>query len=216
MKLSAFVDALSAVQLDAVFNPYSDRCPVHDRADAPKRRRANLRAFLEAVSDDEVDSIWVARDLGYRGGRRTGLPLTDEIHLQAFSEIYGLSLSRATKGPPMAERTAAIIWRVLTQIDRPVFLWNVFPLHPYEPGEPLSNRCHTRAERDMFRDVLLTLIQMLRPRRLVAIGRDAQQALTDLGLASTAVRHPSYGGQADFIRGMYDLYGTSCGASAGS
>jgi len=207
MTPSAFVEALSAVQLESVFNPYRDRCPTYDRADAPKRRRANLRAFLEAVSEHEVDSIWIARDLGYRGGRRTGLPLTDEIHLQTFGEVYGLSLSRATKGPPMAERTATVIWQVLSQIDQPVFLWNVFPLHPYEPGEPLSNRCHTRAERDMFRDVLFTLLEMLRPRRLIGIGRDAQHALADLTLDCYAVRHPSYGGQTEFIQTMNDLYG---------
>jgi hypothetical protein len=59
----------------------------------------------------------------------------------------------------------------------------------------------------MFRDVLLTLIQMLQPRRLVAIGRDAQQALSDLGHESIAVRHPSYGGQSDFILGVCELYG---------
>ncbi len=215
MKPSALVDALSAVHLDAVFNPYRDVCPVHDRADAPKRRHANLRAFLETVADEEVDSIWLARDLGYRGGRQTGLPLTDEIHLQTFREIYGVSISRATKGPPMAERTAAIVWKVLTQIDRPIFLWNVFPLHPFKTGDPLSNRRHTRAERDMFHDILLTLMQMLQPRRLVAIGRDAQQALSHLDLASTAVRHPSYGGQKEFIHSMCDLYGVRCTASAG-
>lgn len=207
MTPSAFVEALSAVQLESVFNPYRDRCPIYDRADAPKRRRENLRAFLETVSEHEVDSIWIARDLGYRGGRRTGLPLTDEIHLKTFGEVYGLSLSRATKGPPMAERTATVIWQVLSQIDRPVFLWNVFPLHPYEPGEQLSNRCHTRAERDIFRDVLFTLLEMLRPKRLVGIGRDAQNALADLTLDCNAVRHPSYGGQTEFTQTMYDLYG---------
>lgn len=207
MKPIAFVEALSTVQLDAVFNPYSDHCPLHDRADAPQRRRANLRRFLESVADDEVDSIWIARDLGYRGGRRTGLPLTDEMHLQTFSTIYGLPLSRATKGPPMAERTAAIIWRVLQQIDQPVSLWNIFPLHPFEPGNPLSNRCHTRAEREMFSDVLFTLLDMLRPQRIIAIGRDAQKALADMSLDCHAVRHPSYGGQAEFISSMFALYG---------
>lgn len=207
MKPIPFVKALSTVQLDAVFNPYSDRCPLHDRADAPQRRRANLCRFLESVTDDEVDSIWIARDLGYRGGRRTGLPLTDEMHLQTFSKIYGLPLSRATKGPPMAERTAAIIWKVLQQIDRPVFLWNIFPLHPFEPGDPLSNRCHTRTEREMFADVLFTLMDMLRPQRVVAIGRDAQKALADMSLDCHAVRHPSYGGQSEFISSMCALYG---------
>lgn len=206
MTPSAFVQALSAVQLDAVFNPYSDHCELYDRADAPKRRRANLRSALEAVTGDEVDSIWIARDLGYRGGRRTGLPLTDEIHLDTFGAMYGISLTRATKGPPMAERTAATIWAVLQQLDRPVFLWNIFPLHPFEPGDPLSNRCHTRAERAMFSDVLFSLLEMLRPRRVIAIGRDAHGALADMALDCHAVRHPSYGGQTEFFQGMQALY----------
>jgi hypothetical protein len=207
MKPTAFVDALTAIHLEDVFNPYSDRCLLHDRADAPQRRRANLLAVVEAAAEDGIDSVWIARDLGYRGGRRTGLPLTDEIHLQTFSEIYGgLTLSRATKGPPVAERTAAIIWKVLAQIDKPVFLWNIFPLHPFEPGEPLSNRCHTRAEREVFHDLLFTLLKMLRPNNVIAIGRDAHQSLLELEIACKAVRHPSYGGQSEFIRGMNELY----------
>jgi uracil-DNA glycosylase len=207
MKPAAFVEALTAIHLESVFNPYSDRCMLHDRADAAERRRANLLAVVEAACDDGIDSIWIARDLGYRGGRRTGLPLTDEIHLQTFSEIYGgLALSRATNGPPVAERTAAIIWRVLTQINRPVFLWNIFPLHPFEPGDPLSNRCHTRAEREVFQDLLFTLLEMLHPKRIIAIGRDAHQSLVDLAIDCHAVRHPSYGGQTEFIRGMNELY----------
>jgi hypothetical protein len=207
MKPTEFVDALSSVRLDAVFNPYSDRCEVHDRADAPKRRRANLQAVLEAASRADIDSIWIARDLGYRGGRRTGLALTDEIHLSAFSAIYGgLTLSRATKGPPVAERTAAIIWRVLMQVERPVFLWNIFPLHPHEPKESLSNRCHTRIERAIFRDLLVSLLDTLRPKHVIAIGRDAQLALSEFTVESLQVRHPSYGGQTDFVRAMSDFY----------
>jgi hypothetical protein len=207
MKPAAFVEALTAIHLEDVFNPYSDRCMLHDRADAAERRRANLLAVVEAACEDGIDSVWIARDLGYRGGRRTGLPLTDEIHLQTFSEIYGgLALSRATTGPPVAERTAAIIWRVLTQINRPVFLWNIFPLHPFEPGDPLSNRCHTRAEREVFQDLLFTLLEMLHPKSIIAIGRDAHQSLVDLAIDCHAVRHPSYGGQTEFIRGMNELY----------
>jgi hypothetical protein len=207
MRPTAFVEALSAIHLDDVFNPYTDRCILHDRADAPQRRRANLLAVLEAASEDGIESVWIARDLGYRGGRRTGLPLTDEIHLEAFSEIYGgLALSRATKGAPVAERTAAVIWKVLTQINRPVFLWNIFPLHPFEPGDPLSNRCHTRAEREVFRELLFTLLGMLRPKSVIAIGRDAHHTLVELAIDCHAVRHPSYGGQSEFVRGMNQLY----------
>jgi len=208
MTPAAFINELGGIRLDAVFNPYSERCDLHDRADAPRRRRANLRACLDASLNKKIDSVWIARDLGYRGGRRTGLPLTDEIHLQDFSQIYGgLSLSRATKGPPVAERTAAIIWQVLNKIESPVFLWNIFPLHPFEPGDPLSNRCHTRTERHACQDLLFELLEMLRPKRIVAIGRDAQHALADFDVDCDAVRHPSYGGQTAFINGMMELYG---------
>jgi len=208
MTPASFIDRLGEIQLDAVFNPYSDKCDLYDRADAPRRRRANLKACLDASLTKEIDSVWIARDLGYRGGRRTGLPLTDEIHLDDFSQVFGgLSLSRATKGPPVAERTAAIIWQVLNKIEQPVFLWNIFPLHPFEPGEPMTNRCHTRAERYACQDLLFELLEMLRPNRIVAIGRDAQKALSDLEIDSHPIRHPSYGGQKEFISGMKALYG---------
>lgn len=207
MTPATFVEALTSIHLDDVFNPYNDRCMLHDRTNAPKLRRSNLLAVLEAASATGVDSIWIARDLGYRGGRRTGLPLTDEVHLPIFSSIYGgLALSRATKGPMVAERTAAVIWKVLTQINKPVFLWNVFPLHPFEPGDPLSNRCHTRAEREIFRELLFELLKMIRAKTVVAIGRDAYQSLVDLGIPCSAVRHPSYGGQVEFIDGISKLY----------
>ena len=126
-----FVNALSAVKLENTFNPYSDTCPVHDVPNAAKLRRNNLRRCLEACLDGGADTIWIARDLGYRGGRRTGIPLTDEAHLHDASNLFsGAKLSRATIGSPIAERTASITWGQLNSISKPVMLWNIFPLHP--------------------------------------------------------------------------------------
>lgn len=203
-----FVAALARTQLESVFNPYSDQCPKHDRADAPSLRRRNLEACLEAAIDARVDTVWIARDLGYRGGRRTGVPLTDEVHLaDAGTLLGGIDLQRATEGPVVAERTAAIVWRVLMTIAEPAVLWNVFPLHPHEAGDPFSNRCHTRAERTATEPLLRALIALIRPRRIMAIGRDAQLALQDMDIPVLGVRHPSYGGQAEFIDGVAALYG---------
>lgn len=203
-----FVAQLAEFSAPSVFNPWGERCSVHDRPDAAAKRRNNLTHMLEAVLDAKAETIWIARDLGYRGGRRTGVPLTDEIHLDhAGALMGGLSFERATQGPVVAERTAAVIWRVLTQIDQPVMLWNVFPFHPHEADDPLSNRCHTRSERIATWSLLQSLIQMLRPRQIVAIGRDAQMALGELGIPTSAARHPSYGGQTEFMATMYALYG---------
>lgn len=210
MTPASFVDALADIRLPNVFNPYAERCAIHDRTDAPRRRRANLEAFLQAAVFEEVDTIWIARDLGYRGGRRTGLPLTDEVHLGAAASCFSsLTFSRATKGPIVAERTAAIVWSVIARIGRPVFLWNVFPLHPHEPDDHLSNRCHTRTEREVCRPLLMELFSMLSIREVIAIGRDAQAGLADLGVDASPIRHPSYGGQTEFISGLCALYNVS-------
>jgi hypothetical protein len=203
-----FVRALACVQFDNVFNPYADACPIWDLAEAALVRRRNLELVLTAALSDGVDSIWIARDLGYLGGRRTGLALTDDVHLRCHSELFGTPpLSRATSGPAVSERTAAVVWRSLRSIGRPIFLWNVFPLHPHQPGQPMSNRCHTRAERDRCIPLLLWLIRVLNPKDVVAIGRDSQVALARLGVNAIAVRHPSYGGQTQFLRDLAVHYG---------
>ena len=203
-----FVSQLSEYNTKSVFNPWGDRCEIHDRKDAAKLRRENLIQLLEAALDNRAETIWIARDLGYRGGRRTGIPLTDEVHLDdAGALMGGISLDRATQGPIVAERTAAIIWRVLRQIDQPIMLWNVFPFHPHAADDAMSNRCHSRAEREATWPILESLMKMLRPRQIVAIGRDAQLALKGLDIMVCPVRHPSYGGQSEFIAGMHDIYG---------
>lgn len=210
MTPKAFIATLAEMRLPAVFNPYVDCCEVYDRADAARLRKKNLELFLEAALEKRVEEIWVARDLGYRGGRRTGVPLTDEIHLDVVGRLLGgISLRRATRGPAVAERTAAVVWKVLARIEQPVVLWNVFPFHPHERDDPFSNRCHTAAEREQTLPLLKILIDMFQPERLVAIGRDAQLALRDLDIPVVTVRHPSYGGQAEFMSGLYHLYGVA-------
>lgn len=203
-----FVCLVADLRFGDTFNPYADTCPDFDRHDAAAIRRDNLATVLEAALRRGVETVWVARDLGYRGGRRTGLALTDEVHLDAHAHLLGVnSLARSTKGPAAAERTAAVIWRMLATIGQPVFLWNVFPLHPHEAGSPMSNRCHTRAERQACRHVMVALLDLLSPDTVLAIGRDAEIALADLGVSAKPVRHPSYGGQPEFIDGVARHYG---------
>lgn len=204
---ASFVDALSTIELENTFNPYRDICAIHDAQDAVERRCRNLRRCLESALDANVDTIWIARDLGYMGGRRTGIPLTDEAHLADAERLFGgIQLDRATTGPSLKERTATITWQLLAEIGRPVMLWNVFPLHPHAPKLPMTNRCHRRSEREAAWPFLLALIEMLQPKRLVAIGRDAAAALEGLDIPVSNVRHPSYGGQPEFIAGIQAIY----------
>lgn len=198
------IQSIGALQFAHTFNPYFERCPVHDWAGAPALRRRHLRQMLQAAAACELDAIWVGRDLGYRGGRRSGLPLTDDVHYREHLARWGLAPERLIKGEPVAERTAAVIWQVLSKLDSPVFLWNVFPLHPHRPGEPFSNRVHNARERDAGLAILQQIIDYLQPRRVIAIGNDAFEGLGERLPPDKLhkVRHPSYGGQSEFLAQM--------------
>lgn len=208
MRAEHFVTELCNLSFENTFNPYSDRCDVYDFFDAPQKRRSLLLKILDAASETEIDSIWVGRDLGHRGGRRTGLALTDDVHLTNHAKRWGIEVDRPTMGQVVPERTAAVIWSVLSSISSPIFLWNVFPLHPYEAGNAFSNRAHNRKERAAGEEILSLLIEFLKPKKLVAIGNDAEKtALRISGDEEVIkVRHPSYGGQTDFLAQTRQLY----------
>jgi uracil-DNA glycosylase len=208
MTLHPFVSAVAALRFENCFNPYVDRCEIHDHHEAPQRRAATMSAMVESATRKPIDAIWVGRDLGYRGGRRTGLALTDDIHMARHAERWNLVIERPTIGAAVAERTAAVIWGILDQIDARIFLWNVFPLHPHMSDEPFTNRQHNARERRAGEELLEALVALLRPARIIAIGNDAAAA-ANRAVGSTpvyCVRHPSYGGQTQFLRQVADLY----------
>lgn len=211
MKLNPiqFVDEVAALDIENTFNPYSNTCSKYDLDDAPRSRSKTLLAILEAAIETEIDSIWVGRDLGHRGGRRTGLALTDDVHIYEHTKRWGISTNRPTKGKPVVERTAAVIWDVLSQIEESIFLWNVFPLHPHNKDEPFSNRAHNSNERKMGQEILFQLILLLNPNKLVAIGNDAANTakrMTGHQKKIYKLRHPSYGGQKEFYKQSIELF----------
>lgn len=208
-----FVSALQNAKFKDVFNPYTDLCPEYDVRDGPQRRSRALLALVESAASKEIDAFWIGRDLGYGGGRRTGVALTDDVHIPAHELRWNISVERATRGPLVSELTACAVWGMLSQIKTGVFLWNVFPFHSHDPGEPFSNRAHNaKAERSFGLEILRHLIGMLRPQHLIALGGDAESGLKRLGRPFEKVRHPSFGGQrifAEEIGRLYSLGGTA-------
>jgi len=207
MNVHGFVRDLASVSLPNVFNPYRDICPSFDRKDAPAVRRRNLRAMIESLLRVGVETVWMGRDLGYRGGRRTGLALTDERHLRVLDQVYpGVKVERSTLGPEVSERTAAEIWGALALIQHPPFLWNVFPFHPHEPGDPLTNRKFSAGELARVDELNGVLFAGLGISQVISIGQDASKYGQRFGLNVKCVRHPSYGGTAEFRHGISDIY----------
>src|ERR1700727_999820 len=97
-----FIQSVTAVSFENTFNPYVERCPVHDLEDAPQRRKAALLSILNVAAKSEVDAVWIGRDLGYRGGRRTGLALTDDVHIDRHARRWDLVTQRPTIGAAVA------------------------------------------------------------------------------------------------------------------
>lgn len=207
MNAQDFIRQLSNISFPDVFNPYRDACADHDHSGSPAIRQQNLKQYLDRALSNGVDSLWLGRDCGYRGGRRTGIALTDEMHLGTLERHFGIKgMSKATVGNVVKERTATEVWKIIQEVNANAFLWNVFPFHPHEAGDAMSNRRHTAREFCECQDVLVSLIHALRPKRLIALGIDAQKAVMKLGFQVSAVRHPSYGGHIEFAGTIRTLY----------
>lgn len=168
----SFVERLAGARIGATFNQY---------AEAPELR-LRLRRYLESRA--EAPLLLVGEAAGFRGARVSGIPFTSERQLTG-------------SGP--SEAAATIVHRVLAElgVEEQVLLWNVVPTHPYRPGEPHSNRRPNAGE---VRAGLVFLRELVRGRRVIAVGRLAEAAL-----GPPAVRHPSRGGAKAFREGLARL-----------
>lgn len=208
MSKKIFLKKIKEYQSDSVFNPYSDICHLYDSSNAPQIRLQNLKKVLDSFLNCKVDSLWVGRDLGHRGGRRTGIAFTDEAHLELASNVWNVKLDKATIGDIFKERTATNIWELVNKIDEKIFMWNIFPFHPYENENHYSNRSHNSKERNIGIKILDLLIELLMPKKIVAIGNDAYNCLSKIffNMNLSKIRHPSYGGEKIFLHQISELY----------
>ncbi len=185
---------------DTVCNPY--RLP---------GRAHNLRAYLRAIETRPGRRLLVVGEaLGYRGGLGTGIPLSSSALLTHSRQPFLRALSPSLRlHDEVPEATATIVWDYLARRRTIPLFWNAFPFHPHHKGEPHSNRAPTAAEVAEGIAYLRLIGDWYRPQRVAGLGRKGVKALEMAfpGVRVITLRHPSYGGKNEFIRGMDRLLG---------
>ena len=185
---------LTRLRIGATFNQYAEAGP-DDVPGAAAIRLENLRAYL--AERPGADVVCLGEAGGYQGMRWSGIAFTSERDLLRWGAPYRTTCAARTWSEP----SGTIVHKVLAELgaEHRVILWNTVPTHPHRPGERLSNRRPTTAEVEAGAPLAMRLVELVRPRTVVAVGRIAESVLP----AGTAyVRHPANAGGPAFREGM--------------
>ncbi|HLV34807.1 MAG TPA: uracil-DNA glycosylase [Spirillospora sp.] len=173
-------------------------------------RRANLRRYLQAMVERRPDTLLVMEAPGYRGCRLTGVPVTSRrILLEGVPDLELFGSERGFQDVPepgfervQGEQSATIVWGTLRQIGVVPLIWNTFPFHPHQPGQPLTNRRPRAPETALGTTFLRDLLDWFAPSRVIAVGNVAYATLESMAVMCERVRHPAQGGKNDFVAGL--------------
>jgi uracil-DNA glycosylase len=169
----------------------------------------NLKKYLEVMLTIKGKRVLLVGEApGYKGCKITGIPFTsgkvfeNVVHPVLMQLKDKLSLSKIE-----SENTATIVWNYLaTKVNTPLF-WNSFPFHPHSSKNQNSNRGPSSDEIAYGVRYLHALHEIFKPERIAGIGNAgvecAKQAFPRIKVKY--IRHPSFGGKSDFIKGMDEI-----------
>jgi hypothetical protein len=183
-----------------LFNPYSSENPALDVPGAHLIRQQNLKAYL--CDRNVAPSVFLLAEApGPWGCRFSGVPITSELQLlDPTFPVNGIQSSNSAS--PHKEYSASIYWKTLEAYHHHILTWNTVPFHPHFPDKPLSIRTPRMSEIKQFLPLLGSMLQILSPTTVIAIGRKAEKALAMLDVDAVYVRHPSQGGATLFAEGV--------------
>lgn len=191
------LDAVLAIASGPAVNFYREESDASGGfSTTAEERRTALEAHFANVAGGDL--VLVGEAAGWRGARQSGVPFTS-------AHLVGLQGTR--------EASATTVHRGLDELGlgSRALLWNAFPLHPHEQGNPRSNRTPTAAELQSGRAALALAVQ---GRRIICVGQHATRSVSHLlgvrvrpvgedpHARALSVRHPSRGGAGEFRAGL--------------
>jgi len=138
----------------------------------------------------------------------TGIPFSSERVLRSGSHPFLAALFPSlTLNSNVTERSATIVWKQFAGRQSLPAFWNAVPFHPHPCGVTDDNRRPTSSEIAAGSFFLHTVVQILTPHTIVAVGRVAAAVTASAfpHLQHLALPHPSFRGTAGFISGCAAL-----------
>lgn len=195
--ITALVNELCSENSTAVYyNQYRDQ-----------HTQQNLLTYLEFTKKSQSKIMLVGEAPGYKGCRLTGIPFTCPRNIKANqAPLFCGCRNQLVHKDNTSEMSANAVWEVLEKENSHVLLWNVFPFHPHNLGNPLTNRKPTKSEKQAGIIYLRKILKIFAPTTVVAVGRSSEEVLNRILKPdiSKYIRHPSHGGktifQAEFLK----------------
>lgn len=197
-----------------LFNQYRDRNAKVDLINAAEIRRSNLFNYLGSFKGQPSVAL-IGEAPGPWGCRFSGIPFTGERQLIANALPFtgqqsskDKSLIKLKKTAPYVSNSATLFWSTMLQHHPNFLVWNCIPYHPYKDGNILSVRTPATREVLHFADILSDILSLLKPEKIVAVGKKAEFSMKHLGILCSYVRHPSQGGAVKFGKGIKKIFNT--------
>lgn len=221
-----FINNLQKYHAENVFNPWSEfdsSCDIGEKG--VEIRVANLKRYLELRQNAHY--LFIAEGLGYQGGHFSGIAITSErILLGEHPDVDPKSvlgewqylrtsdpasemLNRTQKLKGFNEPTDTVVWNALNHHGLAAFdviLWNIFPFHPHQPGQLLTNRAPSKEELDIGIEYARELMALVPGMQVLAIGQKAANTLERYGVECMTAPHPSMGGANKFKAKVAELF----------
>lgn len=177
-----------------------------------KIRRNNLSVYLTLMQKLSPTVLLVGEAPGHRGCKLTGIPFTSERILNKENYFGVLGEEKGYEyinsiDKLQTEASAAFVWNELKKYRELPVMWNIYPFHPFPSLKPNENRSPSSTEIKTGKEILIKLIKLFEVKKIGAIGRLSESGINSLKLNVKVqyVRHPSFGGQTLFAKGLSEL-----------
>lgn len=195
MSLNKLLNKLhSRKQTDFVFNQYRN-----------SKILSNLEYYIELCKRKKIKILLVGEAPGYAGCALTGIPFTsNRVFRRKNIPFFESIVDNLYISDDTTERSATIVWNALNDLNFVPAFWNSFPFHPYKQKNLKSNRAPSPEEVLEGKEYLELVIDYLKPNTVAGLGWHGHNTLKELlpNRDLKYIRHPSYGGKPEFIKGM--------------